>query len=291
MQIAFKSPAKINLFLNILGKRNDGFHELETIIQPIGVFDEISLTVEGSGISLECDTPAVPTDATNLAFKAAESFFSAIEESPRCHIKLKKRIPAEAGLGGGSGNAATTLTALNNAFKEPLSAERLHELASALGSDVPSFLSQEPVKATGRGEILKHLPEFQALKGLSVLLVRPGFGISTAWAYKNLANFPSALNGTKGRISQALSEFSSGSTSSLTSVIYNSLEAPVIHKYPWIQVAKEFLITNGALASMMSGSGSTIFSLCSNQNDAVRLGEQFSQEFGSDCWTAIAPIL
>ncbi|HUB87600.1 MAG TPA: 4-(cytidine 5'-diphospho)-2-C-methyl-D-erythritol kinase, partial [Verrucomicrobiae bacterium] len=200
-----KSPCKVNLSLNILGKRPDGFHELETVMQPVNLCDELVFERGGDEIQLSCSDKKLPADSRNLIFRAAENFRVAAKVSGGVKIHLEKKIPLAAGLGGGSGNAATTLLALNELFERPLPLEKLYELAAALGSDVPFFLQDKPALATGRGEKIQPLEKFPALDGKAFLLIHPGFGISTPWAYQNLVRFPAALNGQKGRAAELIS--------------------------------------------------------------------------------------
>src|SRR5271156_6306808 len=265
MRIERKSPCKVNLLLNILGKRADGFHELETVMQPVNFCDELAFERGGNGIQLSCSAKTLPTDSHNLVFRAAENFLTAAKISDGVKIHLEKEIPLAAGLGGGSGNAATTLLALNELFGQPLAAEKLHEIAAALGSDIPFFLQNKPALATGRGEKIQPLENFPALRDKAFLLIHPGFGISTPWAYQNLARFPAALNGQKGRARKLISELQSGDLATAGREFYNSLEAPALEKYPLLALYQEFLRANGATAALMSGSGSTTFALAENQ--------------------------
>ena len=190
---------KIRLLLNILGRRADGFHELETIMQPVNLCDRLSFKREGSAIQLTCSEPTLPTDSGNLVHRAAATFLQQAGIQDGVRIPLEKKIPMAAGLGGGSGNAATTLLALNEMFGSPLTPSQLDAIAASLGSDIPFFLQDKPALAIGRGEKVTSLAAFPALRGAAFLLIHPGFGISTPWAYKELARFPGALNGTPGR--------------------------------------------------------------------------------------------
>src|SRR5271169_2509017 len=149
MRLEKKSPCKVNLLLNILGRRSDGFHELETVMQPVALHDELAFSREGSGVTLTCNDPLLPTDGTNLVHCAATAFLEAAGISEGVQIHLEKRIPLAAGLGGGSGNAAMTLMGLNELFGQPLPPGALHELAAKLGSDIPFFLQSGPALATG----------------------------------------------------------------------------------------------------------------------------------------------
>jgi len=195
-----------------------------------------------------------------------------------------------AGLGGGSGNAATTLLALNELFGKPLPAEKLEELAAALGSDINFFLQNKPALATGRGEKVRSLENFPALRGKAFFLVHPGFGISTPWAYQNLARFPEALNGKAGRAQALVSRLHTDDWPAIARDFYNSLEAPAFEKFPVLGLFQEFLLSNGALAALMSGSGSTTFAIAENKAAAETLAEKFKAKFGRNSWTAVVPI-
>ncbi len=290
MHLEKKSPGKVNLLLNILGRRPDGFHELETVMHPVNLFDEIRFERGGNGIQLTCDEPALPVDFQNLIYRAADAFLKLHNPRAGVRIHLQKKIPLAAGLGGGSGNAATTLLALNELFDRPLSTAKLDELAASLGSDVPFFLQNRPALATGRGEKIQPLDFFPALRGRAFLLIHPGFGISTPWAYQNLARFSKALNGKQGRAQELISKLQSNDWSAVADGFYNSLEAPALEKFPVLALFQEFLRANGALAALMSGSGSTTFAIAEDVNAAESLMGKFKSKFGSNCWTAVVPI-
>ena len=290
MPLKKKSPCKVNLLLNILGKRADGFHELETVMQPVNFCDELSFERGGNGIQLSCNDKSLPVNSKNLVFRAAADFLSAAKISDGVKIHLEKKIPLAAGLGGGSGNAATTLLALNELFGKPLAAEKLLEIAAALGSDIPFFLQNKPALATGRGEKIQPLENFPALCGKAFLLIHPGFGISTPWAYQNLSRFPEALNGKAGRAKDLISKLQTNDWPGVADAFYNSLEAPALEKFPILGLFQEFLRANGALAALMSGSGSTTFAIVENVSAAESLAEKFKSKFGQNCWTAVVPV-
>ena len=285
-----KSPCKVNLLLNILGKRADGFHELETVMQPVNFCDELSFERAGNSVELTCSEKSLPVDSKNLVHRAATGFLAAAEISDGVKIHLEKKIPLAAGLGGGSGNAATTLLGLNELFGSPLSAAKLGELAAALGSDINFFLQDKPALATGRGEKVESLGHFPALHGRAFFLVHPGFGISTPWAYQNLARFPQALNGRAGRARELIASLQSGDLRAAAAGFYNSLEAPALDKFPVLKLYQEFLVANGALVSLMSGSGSTTFAIAGNVSAAEALAEKFKSQFGDNGWTAVVPV-
>ena len=282
------SPCKINLLLNILGKRPDGFHELETIMQPVPIFDRLTFdrAAQRKEILLSCDQAELPVDSTNLVHRAATTFLKAAGIYEGVTIHLEKKIPMAAGLGGGSGNAATTLLGLNELFGKALSPEHLQSLAASLGSDVPFFLQTKPALATGRGETITSLEKFRALQGKSLLLIHPGFGIATAWAYQALAQFPEALNGRPGRAQNLITLLQATDLALAGKEFYNSLEAPALRKYPILILYQEFLRAEGALATLMSGSGSSTFAFFANAAQATSAEEKFRQKFGQ-CWTAV----
>jgi len=283
------SPCKVNLLLNILGRRADGFHELETIIHPLEVFDRISFSRKGQGIELTCSNPKLPTDSQNLVYRAAAMLLQRAKITEGVRMHLEKKIPLAAGLGGGSGNAATTLLGLNELFGGPLTPEQLLGLAASLGSDIPFFLQAKPALATGRGEQVQALDSPPALRGAWFLLIHPGFGISTAWAYGQLPRFPAALNGTPGRAQRLLSLLRAADLNAVGAALYNALEAPALEKYPLLALFQEFLRTNGAAATLMSGSGSTTFALAQDQRAAEQLLEKFKTKFGATGWLAVVP--
>ncbi len=290
MTLSKSSPCKVNLLLNILGRRVDGFHELETLFHPVNLCDELRFTRSVTGIQLSCSDPALPTDSTNLVHRAATAFLAASEIRDGVQIHLEKKIPMAAGLGGGSGNAATTLLGLNELFDRPLSVEKLGLLAASLGSDVNFFLQNKPALATGRGEKVQSLDEFSALRGRAFLLIHPGFGISTAWAYQNLARFPAALNGMPGRAAKLASLLAGDDLAAASREFYNSLEAPALDKYPVLALYQEFLREHGAAAALMSGSGSTTFAIIHGISAAETLREKFLAKFGRASWTAVVPL-
>ena len=289
MVLEKQSPCKVNLLLNILGRRPDGFHELETVFYPVRVFDRLSFARLGQGIELRCSAPGLPADARNLVHRAAALFLEAAGIKDGVRLELDKRIPLAAGLGGGSGNAATTLLGLNELFGGPLTPEQLHRLAASLGSDVPFFLQSQPALANGRGERIEPLEPFRAMSGAAFVLIHPGFGISTAWAYQQLARFPRALNGRPGRAQNLVSLLRGVDLGTAGAEFYNSLEAPALEKYPLLALFQEFLRANGAAATLMSGSGSTTFALVRGLDAASALAEKFKARFGAANWLAVVP--
>jgi 4-diphosphocytidyl-2-C-methyl-D-erythritol kinase len=286
-----QSPCKVNFLLNLLGKRADGFHELETLMHPVLVCDELTFDRKGSGIQLTCSDPSLPVNSKNLVYRAAELFLNAAKITDGVHIHLQKKVPTAAGLGGGSGDAAVTLSALNKLFSEPLQTEKLFDLAAQLGSDIPFFLQDGPAIGIGRGEKIRALKPFDCLRGKSIILVHPGFGISTPWAYQQMSNFPEAQNGKPGRADKLADLLSTGDLAVATKEFYNSLEAPALKKYPLLVIFQKFFRENGALTTLMSGSGSATFAIVESQSVAERILEKFKTQFGEKMWLAAVPLM
>ena len=279
MSLVVKSPCKVNLLLNVLGRRADGFHEVETILQPVPLFDELRIEKTVGGLELTCSDSRLSVGEENLVYRAATEFQKKVQRGG-AKIHLQKNLPLAAGIGAGSSNAAWTLRGLNELFENPLSAEQLQELAADLGSDVPFFLQDNPALAAGRGEIIKPQKPFTALQGKGLLLIHPGFGVSTPWAYHALA--ASGDYGNKGAAASMLEALSAGRLDGLA----NSLEAPVFSKYTVLPVIKKFLADHGALVASMSGSGSTMFALTENRPAAETLRAQYHDHFGQAGWSA-----
>jgi len=289
MPLIRSSPCKVNLLLNILGRRPDGFHDLETLFHPVPLCDELTFELAGeSGIHFTCDHPELPTDRSNLVVRAAEQFLVEAQQAGQgIRIHLTKRIPLAAGLGGGSSNAAQTLVGLNELLGQPLALGSLDRIAATLGSDVNFFLQDQPARATGRGERVEPLAPFDALRGRGMILYHPGFGISTAWAYRELAQHPEALNGRPGRVDALERALRSGDLAEAGQCFYNSLEAPALHKYPILDLYQRFFRENGAWAALMSGSGSTTFALFPDESTARAAVTPFEAQFGTAGWMQV----
>lgn len=250
------APAKINLSLHVVGKREDGYHDLETWMQKLALYDEIRLQpTAGSGIQLYCPTPGVPSDHTNLAWKAADVFLrrSCRFKHKGIRIHLKKNIPAAAGLGGGSSDAGTVLRGLNRLCGFEFSEQQLVDMARPLGADVPLFaVEHSAVLAKGVGDIMEPVP---SMDNYTYMLVNPNFEVSTRWVFETFAltreNEDSILAGFRKDYSSSLS----------LKNMYNDLERITSGKFPEIEQMKRRLLQAGASAAMMSGSGPTVFGL------------------------------
>jgi 4-diphosphocytidyl-2-C-methyl-D-erythritol kinase len=265
------SPAKLNLSLRILGKRPDGFHEIDTLMVKLpGLADKITIT-QAETFSFTCDDPTLPTDSSNLVVKAVEALSGKTGQAIPFHIHLEKRIPHGAGLGGGSSNAATTLLALNSQLESPLPAEELHDLAAELGSDIPFFLYSGAARCTGRGEIIKAAPQPPPLP---IVLFKPAFSVPTPDAYRNCLE-AEALPGIR---------YTPQRYESLELV--NDLETPVFAKHRYLAELKEWLRNRrDTKAVLMSGSGSTIFAIIHRKGNPAGLIDCAHKYFDKNLWT------
>ena len=270
-KLQFKTPAKINLGLHIHKKREDGFHELETILQMVTWFDELQLEGTCEKVELFCDTPEIPSDETNLVVKAARLLQKHFPG--RCagvNITLKKSIPSGAGLGGGSGNAAGVLLALNHLWDLKISRENLIALSGELGSDVPFFLISPCAIGTGKGEILEPIKN---PINLYVLMIYPNLPLSTPWVYGNLKL---KLTKHKNNISILTNFLMRSDFAQLGAGLYNDLEPIVFKRYPEILEIKNELLRSGAGGALLSGSGSTVFGIFDNPDLAKKALARFA---------------
>jgi len=265
-------PAKVNLYLRVLRKRPDGYHELVTVMQPLSLADELTVTPGGSGLSFSCDHPGLPRGPGNLVWRAARLFEEATGHPLRVRLSLKKRIPVAAGLGGGSSDAAGALLALNQLAGEPLIQEDLHRLARRLGADVPFFLLGGPVVARGIGDRLSPL----ALPAYGYLLANPGVPLSTRWVYENLdlsrlASRPEPEAWDPGRPQEW---------------VRNDLESVALRRVPELADLLRQLNELGAVAEAVSGSGPTVFGLFPDPETARDAAGKMRQTFPG--WLAAA---
>lgn len=282
------SPAKINLYLRIVGKRADGYHELETVMLPLDFGDQISLQSRKTGITLACDDLRLPTDDSNLALRAARVVAEAFGIKKGAKIGLKKRTPLAAGLGGGSSNAAATLLGLNRLWKLNASSKRLHALAASLGSDINFFMAGGAALCRGRGEKIEPIPS--KFSG-AILLVNPGFGISTKWAYERWARvvpLGAGLTAPPPEVSLLLRALAEDDLVGVSRCLFNSLEAPSIRKFPVLELIKDAMRDDGATGALMSGSGATVFGLFPDVKQAKVSAKRIREQFGPSMWTQVA---
>ncbi|MGD9976056.1 MAG: 4-(cytidine 5'-diphospho)-2-C-methyl-D-erythritol kinase [Desulfatirhabdiaceae bacterium] len=269
------SPAKINLFLAVTGKRPDGYHNLVSLMCPIALYDEIAMDFNGNHIQVVCNHPDVPQDESNLAARAAIEYCRRVNNRQGVSIRIDKRIPVAAGLGGGSSNAATVLLAMNRYHGNLLSPRELAEMAIALGSDVPFFIYQKPAIVTGKGE---QIEIYDRLSSFPVLLICPSVSVSTQMVYAN-------LNLGLTKCEQKLKKFLLNDCQfDIQSGLCNDLETVTGSMVPEIGQIKQLLIQNGALGSLMSGSGPSVFGVFSDDQAMSLAYRSISDDFGYSCF-------
>lgn len=297
--LTLKAPAKINWFLNILGMRNDGFHEIQSLMQKITLYDELAFSPSDS-LQLTSDVPVAVEQ--NLVYRAAMLLKETYGVREGASIHLDKKIPMGAGLGGGSSDAASALTGLNDLWSLDLSLNKLCEIAGSIGSDIPFFLYNSLCYVDGRGE---RISPRSVREKLHLLLVKPYFNISTLWAYKTFAleNHARTKNDPEtgdtvhdaeltkkeekdNNIEHFIRKIERAEIRELTGKVLNDLELVAIKNFPVIAEIKNRLLDRGALFSLMSGSGSTVFGVFDTKENA----EKASREFDG-FWTAVVETI
>lgn len=277
----YAAPAKVNLSLRILGKRDDGFHEVDLLMARIDLEDQIDID-KARSLSFDCDEPGVPTDDSNLVIKAVREFENSYGRAVKKKITLHKNIPHGAGLGGGSSDAATTLLALNAELGTQFDLAELSAMAARIGSDVPFFLNPVLSRCTGRGEIVTPVTKHTKWRS-PIVLIKPSFGVATAEAYSGI-HYARRMKGLPY------------GTQKVDGIeLVNDLERPVFAKFPFLGLIKSWLLRqNGVRAAMMSGSGSTIFALTHTLEQARNIAEAAKAELDPTlytyCGTANAPM-
>ena len=268
----FSAPAKINLTLEVRGKRADGFHEIETLMAPISLADTLTIDrTDGGGIAFTCSDASLPQGDDNLVARAARIFFEHSGIPPGARIHLEKHVPHGAGLGGGSSDAATTLMGLNELFGAGFDTAALSAMAAELGSDIPFFVYRSAAVCRGRGELVEPVAFPHKLP---LLLIKPPFGVPTPWAYKHWADSVEAPG-----IPYTPQIFPWGK-------LVNDLERPVFEKYLVLAVLKRWLLGQPEVAgALMSGSGSTTLAALRDESMAGTLADKAHAEFGGELWT------
>lgn len=274
--MTIQAPAKVNLVLRILSKRPDGYHDIETLMAPVSLADEIDIVVsDGDGMDLQCDQQDLPVGPENLVWRAAEVFRQ--ETGLRFHAKifLRKRIPHGAGLGGGSSDAAAVFKALDQLLNTNLGTSSLEQMAAKIGSDIPFFIRSQPALCRGRGELMQ---DVAAIPTTNLLLLKPPFPVSTAWAYKAWSMRKRSKD-TAGIVQQNHAGID----------LINDLEEPVFQKFLLLPAMKAWLLEQDEVAAaMMSGSGSTLFAIL--HNEAGTLARRARERFGPGIWAHEAII-
>jgi 4-diphosphocytidyl-2-C-methyl-D-erythritol kinase len=274
--ISLQCFAKINLFLEIVGVRPDGFHEVVMVLQNIDLADTVQITTQRE-ITIRCDHPQVPTNEENIAYKAVQVMQQALGRKDGALIEIEKKIPVAAGLAGGSANAASVLVGLNLLWDAGLTVRELEKLAQLLGSDVPFCIDGGTALAVGRGEILSPLLSF---KGIPLVLAKArNLAISTAWAYTTYREqYADAKPAKASNLPLLLSGLVHHDFERMTKHLYNDLERVILPGYAEVAYLKQRMSEAGASGVMMSGSGPSVFGLCSDEAQARSVLSQISQE-------------
>ena len=274
--VTVEANAKINLTLDILGKRPDGFHEVAMVMQTIGLHDTLVMEKTERDIELSINVPWLKADEKNLAWRAAELIRQEYGLEGGVRIELTKRIPVAAGLAGGSADAAAVLKGMNDLYGLQLDEEKLCELGARLGSDIPFCIMGGTMLATGRGEVLTRLSD---MPETWVVLAKPRISVSTAWAYQNYDEQGAERHPDNEAIKQAIAR---GNRKAVAGLLCNVLESVTIKKYDVIAEYKQMMLDKGAMASMMSGSGPTVFGLAKSREQAEAIADVLRQNTNAD---------
>jgi 4-diphosphocytidyl-2-C-methyl-D-erythritol kinase len=281
------APAKINLYLAVKKRRPDGYHELESVMQKLELADLVKVAIdEGTGVVLSCPDSGLPEDDTNLAWRAARLFLDETGLERRVEIVLEKNIPVSAGLGGGSSDAAAVLLALNELLLTDLEEKILLALAVRLGADVPFFIKKDLPAAFAEG-IGERLSPVVGIKDCVVVLVNPGFPVSTQWVFDNFALTTTGNPYILAPEKDCQSGTYSGSCADFLEKagpegFFNDLEAVTVSRYPEIETIKKSMLADGARLALMSGSGPTVFGVFTNHGKAASCSEKFRRRYGEN---------
>ena len=263
--LTLPSPGKVNLRLEVVGKRSDGYHELRSLMERVSIADEIDMKIVEKGITVTCDHEGVPNDESNIAFKAIKEILAYSSRNVGVEVHIKKYIPVAAGMGGGSSNAATVIKGINHLLKLKLTKEKLMKIGLKVGADVPFFLFEGPAWAEGIGEQLKKV---KAMPKLLFLLVNPNIPVRTDWVYGRYQMEGVRGNG-QGEIANAYR-----TKKDIAKILHNDLERVTIKEFPVIGEIKDEMLKLGALASQMTGSGPTVFGIFA---DKIKLTKAFER--------------
>ena len=281
------APAKLNLFLAVTGQRADGFHDLVSVVAPVEFGDTLMVEAAVAGeFSLECSDATVPADESNLVLKAARAFVVATGWAGGAKFWLEKRIPMGAGLGGGSSDAAAALRALNEIAGAPLAPAALAEVAACVGSDCALFLAGGPVTMRGRGERIEGLPPAVAarLRGRRVVIFKPDFGISTPWAYAQLAAEKPAIYLPAVDAEARLAAWTGDARAPAEALLFNNMERAAFAKFIALPVLLDELHSRFGLVARMSGSGSACFALLPEDAAVAEIMVAIRAAWGASAW-------
>ena len=283
-EITVFAPAKINVVLRILDRRPDGFHNLWSIMQTVALEDEVSIKIcaDRQDIQLRCDVAQLAADQSNLVYRAAAEVLARARQPIGLDIELRKRIPMGAGLGGGSSDAAATIIGLNRLLRLEWSPTQMADAGQSLGSDVPFFLFAPSAFVAGRGETVRPVV---IEGGRWVVLVNPGFGVNTKWAYQELAATRPAVT-PLSPVQQSLDRQSQVSWAQLIAAAENDFEAPVFFAHEKLREIKRNLRNYGAEIALLSGSGATVFGVFASEARARQAQAQFANEISMTAFVA-----
>ncbi len=284
--VKLKSPAKINVRLDVLKKRHDGYHDLRMINTAVNIFDEIECTLTERGITVECENDDnVPSGEKNIVYGIAKEILAYSNKNVGVHIKISKTIPSAAGMGGGSSNAATVLMGLNELLKINLPKEKLLKIGVRFGADVPFFILGAPAIAEGIGE---ELSKIKKMPKLPLVIVTPKILVPTKWVFERYqaANDNRPVRAIKPEDQEEI-PLSFSTKKALIRYLNNDLERVTTEKYPVVNDIKDFLVKNGALASQMTGSGPTVFGIFSTKEDAESACKKIQTRY-NDCKVFVA---
>jgi 4-diphosphocytidyl-2-C-methyl-D-erythritol kinase len=277
-KLVLRSPAKVNLYLEVLRKRHDGYHDIETLFEKVALFDIITIAAAKSGIRITTDNPRLPHGRTNLAYKAAKALFEKAAFRGGVAIHVKKNIPVAAGLGGGSSDAAAVLKGANSLFRLGLKKTDLMALGSGLGADVPFFLDDSSFAVgTSRGDKIR--PIYINNINIWHIIVYFDFEVSTKWVYGRLnLKLTRRINDVKipVRLLRSLLR-ENNSVENLGNSLYNRLEEVVFNRFNGPAVAKAALLNEGACGAVMSGSGPTVFGIVGSREEGIAVGRRLQQ--------------
>lgn len=272
-----KALGKINLSLDVVNKRPDGYHDLRMIMQTVELHDDIYIS-KADKISVVCENSLVPEDESNLAYRAAKALCEHTGQDLKVQITIKKNIPVAAGMAGGSSDAAAVLKGMNKLFSLMIDIEELKKIGNKLGADVPYCLCGGTMLAEGTGNILTPLTPFN---GVSLVLVKPKVEVSTAWVFKNYKDAEIDVRPDTGKLIDALER---GNFNDVGTNMANVLESVTIKKHPVIQKIKNELLSYGALGSLMSGSGPTVFGIFEDFKNAQKAYNKILEKCQFDCY-------
>lgn len=271
--LTLSSPAKVNLRLEVFGKRSDGYHNLRNLMERVSIHDEVEIKIVEKGLQVYCDHEDVPNDESNTAFKALKEILAYSSRNVGVEVNIKKRIPIASGMGGGSSNAATVIKGINHLLKLKLSKEKLIKIGQKIGSDVPFFLFEGPALAEGMGE---QLSKIKTMPKLLFLIINPGIKVSTQAVYQKI---------NSDRNGRRLEEIPNiyRTKRDVAKILSNDLEKVTIREFPVIGEIKEEMMKNDAIASLMTGSGPTVFGIFSDKNKLTKAYEKLVKR-AKDGW-------